>query len=195
MSPPGSTWLSLVSSSAICARSLSSPSFMVSRSCLIWVCPCPHRFSPCFHPFLRRPRPSFPRRMESSIIHVDWETVCFTCFVHNLQQHGSRVHERHRLSASNEKHASSTNVTSASVAVIQFGELINTCLCFRRHVPGWLCRVVHDLIPDSMLLASCSYFAQHLFVHQVEGNTSQRTPLSTATFCPHDQIVIVWHLV
>ena len=93
------------------------------------------------------------------------------------------------FSASNEKHASSTNVTSASVAVIQFsgvmpGVLIDTCLCFRRHVPGWLCG-------DSMLLASCSYFAQHLFVHQVEGNTSQRTPLSTATFRPYNQIVIV----
>ena len=125
--------------------------------------------------------------------------MCFTCFVHNLQQRGSRIHKRHWIVGFKRKHASSTNVTSASVVVTQFssvmlGVLIDTCLCFRRHVPG-LCRVVHDLFPDSMLLASCSYFAQHLFVHQVEGNTSQRAPLSAAAFRPYNQIVVVWHLV
>ena len=54
MSPPVSAWLSLASSSAICGRSLSSPS--LCRPIRAWSGSVPVRLGslPCFHPFLRR---------------------------------------------------------------------------------------------------------------------------------------------
>ena len=48
------------------------------------------------------------------------------------------------------------------VSSVMLGVLIDACLCFRRHVPGWLWRVVDGLFPDSMFLASCSYFSQRV---------------------------------
>ena len=117
-----------------------------------------------------------------------------------LQKRACRIHKRHRVVGFKRKthviHKREIGKRGGDpVSGVMLSVLIDTCLCFRRHVPGWLCRVVHDLFPDSVLLASCSYFAQHLFVHQVEGNTSQRAPLSTASFRPYNQIIIVWHLV
>ena len=55
------------------------------------------------------------------------------------------------------------------VSSVMLGVLFDTCLCFRRHVPGWLCRVVRDLFRDFLLFAAvrifrntCSYIRQYL---------------------------------
>ena len=53
-----------------------------------------------------------------SIAHVDNETACFADFVHNLQQ-GTLLAGAAGFSASKEKQASSTNVTSASTVSVQ----------------------------------------------------------------------------
>ena len=68
------------------------------------------------------------------------------------------------LSATNEKNASSTKVTSASTAATSVR--FDTCFSLGRHVPERLRRVVPDFRPDSSLFTSCSYFTQHQFEHQ-----------------------------
>ena len=52
MSPLVSAWLSLASSSVICGRSLSPPSFTLVHCCLVWVCHYPQWFSSLLSSFL-----------------------------------------------------------------------------------------------------------------------------------------------
>ena len=81
------------------------------------------------------------------------------------------------LSASKEKHASSTNVTSASTVVVQCRMsgwvCFDACFSFGRHVPERLRCVVLDFRPDSFLFTSLSYFTHRLKAMPPSGHPCQ----------------------
>ena len=117
-----------------------------------------------------------------------------------LKQCACFIHKRHRV-ISFEREARVIHKrdigqhSTDPVSSVRLRGRFDACSGLGRRTPERLRRVVHDLRPDAFLFASCSYFAQHLFVHQVECNACWRAPLSVASFRSHNRVVIALHLI